>query len=53
MDRTRLYHKSCPDGMIFEDEDEFKEAKKKGWVEAPWLVDGPPAPSKSDDKKGK
>ena len=38
MKRTFLYHKDFPAGKIFTDDAEYKEAKKAGWVDAPWEV---------------
>jgi hypothetical protein len=42
MYRTFLYHRSCPSGKIFDDQDEYDQAKKEGWVSAPWLINQKP-----------
>ena len=47
--RTFLYHATCPKGLIFDDEEEYKLAKSEGWVEAPYAVgklEPPPPPEK-------
>jgi len=38
MDRTFLYHKSYPEGKVFDDQEKYDNAINGGWVEAPWLV---------------
>ena len=39
--RIILYSKEEPEGKIFVDPEEYDQALKDGWVEAPWLVDEP------------
>ncbi len=47
--RTFLYHSTAPKGIIFDKEDEYLVALGEGWVEAPWLVGEPKAPSVVDN----
>jgi predicted RNase H-like nuclease (RuvC/YqgF family) len=35
MPRTFLFHQTCPKGKIFTDRDDYDQAVKDGWVEAP------------------
>jgi hypothetical protein len=37
--RTRLYHKSKPEGKLFTSYEGVRIAKENGWKEAPWLVE--------------
>ncbi len=50
MDRTFLYHETMPGGRIFDDEEEFNEAIKKGWVESPADIGKKPAERKKPQK---
>ncbi len=37
--RTFLYHKTCPDGKIFDQEDDCLDHLKAGWVDSPGKID--------------
>ena len=41
MYKTVLYHRAFPKGKEFDDRQELDQAKKEGWVEAPWLINQP------------
>ena len=41
MSKSYLYRHDFPLGKLFEDGEEYGQALKDGWVEAPWLVEQP------------
>ena len=48
MPRTRLYHETAPAGKIFDEPRDIQQAIEDGWVEAPWLIGGPPKAPPAD-----